>query len=98
MPTWGAERWREERAAGLALPRLRVPLLNAVGPVARPHGQRWAGLCPASVGLAVERQHPTSVGLAMKTRPGMEWDGMGLDGMGWWHWELPWPPNHHHEP
>lgn len=62
-PTCGAERWREEREAGLALLRFGASLLNAVGQVAWPHGQGRAGWCPASVGLAVGRQHPASVGL-----------------------------------
>jgi len=36
VPTWGAERRREEREAGLAVLRLRVPGLNAVGQAAGP--------------------------------------------------------------
>lgn len=43
---------QKEQKARLLL-RLRGLLLNAVGLVAEPHGQGWAGLCPAPTGLAV---------------------------------------------
>lgn len=88
-PTCGAERRREEREAGLALPRLGASLLNAVGQVAWPHGRGWAGRRPASVGLAVGRQHPASVGLRA-TMGSPPWDS----GAG----EALLPPNHHRQP